>query len=177
MTLITGDVVHWKADAEGRGSAIVEDKGVESSFQTIESDEDYYVIPSEVSPLVGTYLDRELFNVSALVEQGYTDDKVNGTPVIVQSKEGSNARSRGASTPPGLKVEQRLASIDSVAGTLAHGEAESFGRLLGKAARDVKPTATKGDMRLTPLGGHPDRQVLPGRRGCPYGCQEEELHP
>ncbi|MGH3353912.1 MAG: S8 family peptidase [Nocardioides sp.] len=160
ITLITGDVVHWTALKEGPGSAIVEDRGVTSVFETVESDEGYYVIPSEVAPLVGTLLDRELFNVASLVEQGYTDDAVDGLPVIVQSKEGSNARSRGASTPPGLKVEQRLASIDSVAGTLAHGEAESFGRLLGKAARDVKPTATKGDTQgRSSSGSTPDITV------------------
>src|SRR5699024_6955304 len=45
-------------------------------------------------------------------------------------------------------------------------------------AKHNGPTAVShGILRLTPFGGHPDRQVEPGRRGCPHGCQEEELHP
>lgn len=146
VTLITGDVVHWTAGEDGQGTAVVEDRGAKSVFHTVQSDDGYYVFPSDVEPLVGTMLDRELFNVSSLVEQGYTDDAVNGMPVIVQSEGGDRARRRGG-TPPGLKVDQRLASINSVAGTLAQGKAEKFGQLLSKAARDVEPSAKEGEDR------------------------------
>ncbi|MFK5585133.1 TlpA disulfide reductase family protein [Serinicoccus sp. LYQ131] len=54
-------------------------------------------------------------------------------------------------------------------------------QFLGINTRDSTATAQaferRFDVRLTPLGGHPDRPGETGRRGCPYGCQEEEVHP
>lgn len=126
VTLITGDVVHWKVARNGQTSAVVEDDGDQSVFHTIESGDDYYVIPSEVEPLVGHQLDRELFNVATLVEQGYTDDAVTGIPVIVAE----DARRSPSSTPPGLSVQRRLSSIDSLAGTVVRSKAEAFGDAL-----------------------------------------------
>src|SRR5699024_6704151 len=41
----------------------------------------------------------------------------------------------------------------------------------------TNPRVIKRKMRLTPFGGHPDWPGEPGRRGCPHGCQEEELYP
>lgn len=142
VTLVNGDVVHWQADAKGKGTATVEDKGAKSVFQTIESDEGFYVIPSDVEALVGTYLDRELFNVSSLVKQGYTDDAVNGIPVILQSKGAAAGTSRrGASKAPGLKVRKRLPSIASDVGTVERAGAVAFGDVLARAAARTKPGA------------------------------------
>lgn len=150
VTLITGDVVHWQEDAEGDGTALVEDKGVESVFQTIKSEDGYYVIPSEVQPLVGTFLDRELFNVSSLVEQGYTDDAVNGVPVILQREDTRQLRRAGsATTAPGLDVERALPSISAVAGTLDRDAAEAFGEALARTADHVSTEAQATPARST----------------------------
>lgn len=132
VTLITGDVVHWRVDGK-RHSAIVEDDGDDSTFQTIEDGDDYYVIPSEVSPLVGSYLDKELFNVAGLVKQGYTDTAVSGIPVIVQGAGGANKRT--PSSAPGLTKERTLSSINAVSGTIKAGGAVAFGNALSSAAR------------------------------------------
>lgn len=44
---------------------------------------------------------------------------------------------------------------------------------------DGQTTVCSGTVRLTPFDGHLDwlGPEWPGGRGCPYGCQEEELHP
>ena len=42
---------------------------------------------------------------------------------------------------------------------------------------EATQTDWMGDLGLPPFGGHPDWPAEAGRRGCPYGCQEEELHP
>lgn len=160
VTLVTGDVVHWDVDAEGKATATVEDKGVESSFQTIESDDDYYVIPSDVSPLVGHYLDRELFNVAGLVEQGYADDEVDGTPIILQG--GSDeANRRKASPAPGLDVERTLPSIKSKAGTLGRKDAVAFGKVLSSAvkANPKKATATVDSTKRGAVAENDDFRV------------------
>lgn len=107
---------------------------------------------------MGTLLDRELFNVASLVEQGYTDDAIDGLPVIVQSKADHKLRRTAPVTPPGLKVKQQLGSIDSVAGTFAQDKTVNFGRLLGKAAQKVKPSATHND-QLGPTTAAPTPNI------------------
>lgn len=144
VTLITGDIVHWTQHEDGTGSAVIEDKGPRSTFQTIEDSEDYYVIPSDVSVLVGGYLDRELFNVAGLVEQGYTDELLDATPVILtgdpDAREAMNRRA--AADAPGLSVDRALPSINGKAGTFERSEASAFGQLLAQTAR--KHQGSKG---------------------------------
>lgn len=146
VTLITGDVVTWRVMAGGRVSATIDEagKGETTSFQTIESGEDYYVIPSDVALLLDNTLDRELFNVAGLVEQGYHDTEIDALPVIVTGAR--TFRTTRAATV-GLTVEQPLGSIGGFAGAVEHEDAADFGDALADAA------AAKGRMRTTSLAG------------------------
>lgn len=131
VTLITGDVVTWQVFADGRTTATVQDAAEEQSFETIESGEDYYVVPADVSPLVGSALDRELFNIPALVEQGYADEAGDGIPVIVL---GDRAGMSPAAAH-GVTVERQFSSIDGYAGVVSYDQAQAFGDYLADAAR------------------------------------------
>lgn len=143
VTLITGDVVHWQVVGE-HASATVD--GDEKSFQTIESGDDYYVIPSDVAPLLGQFLDRELFNVARLIEQGYHDASVDGIPVIVTGD--TDTPMGTADAAPGFTVDQVLPSIDALAGRIGHDDAEAFGAVLADAA-----AATGRDFGTASLAG------------------------
>lgn len=142
VTLVTGDVVTWETFADGRGSATVDESAQDAPFQTIESGDDFYVIPEDVAPLVGTTLDRELFNVPALVDAGYVGDA--GTPVIVLG-DGSGM---GTATQHGVRVKQELTSINGYAGVVTADAADGFGEYLAQAAVSTSPTLAGVDQIL-----------------------------
>lgn len=146
VTLITGDVVQWTV-ANGHRSALVKENPDGGAFQTIESGDDYYVIPSEVSSLLDTRLDRELFNVAGLVAQGYTDKATNGTPVILEGDSTSSTPVKDWA--PGLAVKRSLPDLKAVAGTIKHDKAKAFGHVLSQAAvaESKRHKASKGSKR------------------------------
>ena len=67
--------------------------------------------------------------------------------------------------PVQVHIQQHLCFLPGVGGSLT------------SRLREDPPWHTGPRLGLTPLGGHPDRQVLFDRRGYPHGCQEEELPP
>jgi subtilisin family serine protease len=138
VTLITGDVVSWRALGEGRGVATVA-ADRDRAFQTIESGEDYYVIPNEVAPLVGTTLDRELFNIPALVEQGFHDAATDGIPVVVTGAGSSGERAPGSAPvwAEAVTVDRELDSVDGFAGTVEHADTNLLGDELAAVAHEV----------------------------------------
>lgn len=74
MRLITGDRVTVTTDGDGKRIAAVEPgsgrRGI--LFRTVEQDGDLTVLPSDAQDLVSAgRLDRQLFNVSALIKQKY----------------------------------------------------------------------------------------------------------
>ena len=87
VTLITGDRV-TVSDTGGREAVVVHPRpGAVGGYQTQRLGGDLYVIPITALPYVGTTLDRSLFDVSALIREGITDQipvQVNGSaPGIV----------------------------------------------------------------------------------------------
>lgn len=138
VTLVTGDVVTWQALGDGQGVATVA-AGPDRAFQTIEVGDDYYVIPVDVAPLVGTALDRELFNIPGLVEQGYHDAATDGIPVVVTGAglPGERATNTAPDWAGAVTVERRLDSVGGFAGTVDHEDADRLGEELATAAREV----------------------------------------
>lgn len=113
VTLITGDQVHVAQAATGRVAATIEPApraNHRPTFETIEAGEHLYVLPADVVPLVGETLDKELFNVTRLLEYGYTD----GTPVIMTGDGGPAP----LAAPVGATVTRPLPSIDGAAATI-----------------------------------------------------------
>lgn len=84
ITLLTGDVV-TVTDAGGQIPAIdVELTPGSAGVQAYTRQDDTYVVPTEALPQVASgSVDVELFNITGLIDQGYTDAR-GGIPLIVQ---------------------------------------------------------------------------------------------
>lgn len=96
LTLITGDRVTYTVLADGKQAASVQasprEGGAPVYFHTVSDADGYYVIPSDAGAGIASgMLDRQLFNVSGLVEQGLTDT----IPVITK---GTATTARRATT-------------------------------------------------------------------------------
>jgi subtilisin family serine protease len=115
VTLITGDVIDVAVAAPDRFAASVRPgPGRESvTFHTLEVDGTTLVLPTDVVPYVsaGT-LDRRLFDVPALIAQGYDDDSMATLPLIVRYHPDGVATA-GALTASEATVD--LPGIDAVA--------------------------------------------------------------
>ncbi len=158
VTLLTGDVIDVRSDAEGRVTAAAH--GHAGPFRTVRMpDGELYVLPLSVTPLLERVLDLELFNVTGLVRQGYDDDSIDVVPLIVQRQPGVDVESTLA-TAGG---EQPLPSIGAVATEVPKADAEATGRLLAElsASADVGAEAAGGitkvwlDRQVTVLSAEP----------------------
>ncbi|NEE13028.1 hypothetical protein G3M58_42065, partial [Streptomyces sp. SID7499] len=83
--LVTGDKVLVSTDASGRSSAAVlpGKNGTRPTVQTFQMGRDLYVYPEGASEAIaeGT-VDKELFNVTGLIRQGYDDTSTDTLPLI-----------------------------------------------------------------------------------------------
>ena len=114
VTLITGDVVHVTTLPTGKDTVTVDAvSGAPDTIQTVQIDDDVYVLPEAASKYLSSgALDRQLFNVSDLIEYGYDDASSSGIPVIAQY----DMRARAARTAPtGSEQTLALGSIDGAA--------------------------------------------------------------
>lgn len=88
VTLVTGDRVVVR-DISGRQTAtVVPRPGSSGDFVSQRADGDLYVVPATALPYLGASLDRSLFDVSALIRDGITDQvpvQVNGAAPGVQN--------------------------------------------------------------------------------------------
>ncbi|MEU3619136.1 S8 family serine peptidase [Streptomyces sp. NPDC006872] len=116
--LITGDTVTVATASDGRQTAsIVPGAGRgDIVFRTVEQDGHVTVLPSDAEPLVSTgRLDRELFDVTALVAQRYDEAHTTVLPLIVDRSERAPAptvrKLTGFADPDGTVRE--LDSIDA----------------------------------------------------------------
>lgn len=89
ITLVTGDKVRL-SDAGGGKYAVnpeasIRPDGTRARLSTLATPDGVYVTPSDAAPAIQAgRLDRELFNVTYLAENGYADDAAKHLPVIVQ---------------------------------------------------------------------------------------------
>jgi subtilisin family serine protease len=119
VTLVTGDEVWLERFPEGRQAVSIDPApraGGEPVFETIETDGEVYVLPSDAAVLIPEVLDRELFNVTKLVDYDYTD----GVPVIVDL-EAAAPRALAEQAADGLAVDAEFASVGFVAATVEPG--------------------------------------------------------
>lgn len=85
VTLVTGDVVTLTTLDDGQQVADVDrPDGATGGVRVQHDADDIYVIPDEALSLIATdRIDRQLFNVTDLVEMGYDDASTDTVPVIV----------------------------------------------------------------------------------------------
>ena len=146
ITLITGDTATVTRGADGLPRvAMRAAAGTRTSFTTLRSGTDVYVVPETVERLVPDTLDLELFNVTGLLAQGYGDAETDSLPVIVRG--GTSLRSAGTDAVT-------LSSIDATAVRLPKKGGVSLSRSAagGKVWLDRRVTAAELDPNLTQIG-------------------------
>ncbi|MFE3267952.1 S8 family serine peptidase [Streptomyces sp. NPDC059215] len=132
VTLITGDVVTTRQSpgTDGRTGGIVSVRGADGRpVQThiLTSGDDLYVFPESVLPFVaeGT-LDRQLFNVTRMIADGYDDAHRDQLPLIVSYTRSAEARGKAAAPPGGATRVRTLDGINGAALTADRAHAADF---------------------------------------------------
>lgn len=113
VTLVTGEVVTVDRYANGMQGATVEpaSDGTPVDITTMNVGGNFYVIPAQAQAYLATnILDRELFNVTKLIEFGYDDDNRSDIPLIA-TYQGSHETADSMPVPSGSEREMTLDSI------------------------------------------------------------------
>jgi len=146
LTLITGDVVTYTTTADGKRSVGLSDgTGSGSTSIKIQGDGTHlYAIPSSVEEAFydGT-LDKTLFDVKYLAENGYADAKTGSLPVILQYADATApaAVTKAATSLPGTAVTAALPSIHSTGATVRKTHAKSFWHSVTHSSTVSTPSA------------------------------------
>ncbi|MEU6208148.1 hypothetical protein ABZ814_31755, partial [Micromonospora musae] len=116
VTLVTGEKVTATRTADGGLSPEVRDAdGRLTGFTSSRDGADTYVYPHGALPYVAAgLLDKQLFNITELLADGYDDAHLDRLPLIVTYTDAA-ARSRTASTPQGARSVRTLDSIQGAA--------------------------------------------------------------
>ncbi|MFF9570795.1 S8 family serine peptidase [Streptomyces sp. NPDC014685] len=101
VTLVTGDRVRLETFPGGRKAVSVEPAAgaSQADFAQLEIDKQLYVLPRAALPYISSgKLDRQLFNITALIEQGYDDARTSAIPLIARYTGGTDPTAKGAPT-------------------------------------------------------------------------------
>ncbi|MFF3729141.1 S8 family serine peptidase [Streptomyces sp. NPDC002476] len=120
LTLVTGDVVTLERHANGLQAATVAPAadGIPAAFTTMKVGDEVYVVPDKAQPyLAANELDRELFNVTKLVEYGYDDARRPAVPLIATygGAPGKAGKALEKAAPAGSVKKDELPSANAVA--------------------------------------------------------------
>ncbi|MFC1406718.1 MULTISPECIES: S8 family serine peptidase [Streptacidiphilus] len=142
VTLITGDTVTVKTLSDGRSVATVQrPHGLTGGVRTRTVGKELYVYPDEVLPYVAAgVLDQRLFDVTALIADGYDDAHTGTLPLIVQYGTAVAAKS-AAPAVPGLTATRQLSSIRGAAATVSHAGAAGMWQSLAPAGTGASAQA------------------------------------
>ncbi|WP_433350882.1 S8 family peptidase [Microtetraspora malaysiensis] len=133
VTLVTGDTVRLNDAGGGKyavdAKAVARPDGTLPRLSTMATPDGVYVTPSDAMPAIQAgRLDRELFNVTYLAENGYADDQAKQLPVIVQypKQDSAAAIASAAKAIPASEPEHTLESINASAVAVTKAEAGTF---------------------------------------------------
>ncbi|MER5617170.1 S8 family serine peptidase [Streptomyces sp. NPDC002215] len=131
LTLVTGEVVTLERHANGLQAATVEPAadGTPAVFSTMKVGDEVYVIPDKAQPyLAANELDRELFNVTKLVEYGYDDAHRPAVPLIATygGAPGKAGKALDRAAPTGSVKKDELPSANAVVLHAAKKKAATF---------------------------------------------------
>ncbi|MFI5754527.1 S8 family serine peptidase [Streptomyces sp. NPDC051569] len=128
VTLLTGDRVTVTPGGSGPDTVTVAGPdGRRGDARIITRDGDTYVYPSAADPYVAAgLLDRNLFNVTRLIADGFDDAHADGIPMIAGYGSEARRRSAASALPEGATGVRALTSINSTALTADRDRTESF---------------------------------------------------
>ncbi|MFF3466205.1 S8 family peptidase [Streptomyces sp. NPDC001984] len=129
VTLITGDKVTVTTAADGTETKEVKGPHGEAvGFQSSQRGKDTYVYPNSTLPYVSAgLLDKNLFNVTQLLADGYDDAHSNHLPLIVNyTDSAARAGVRAPALPAGAAKIHTLSSIKGAALTESRDHAADF---------------------------------------------------
>lgn len=142
VTLITGDVVNTRqspgADGKPGGTVTVRGAdGLPARTRIMTSGDDLYVYPESALPFVAQgALDRQLFNITDLIADGFDDAHRDRLPLIVSYTQ-AGAAHRASAVPEGAARVRNLDSIQGAALTADRSRADDFWQsVAGAAAND-----------------------------------------
>ncbi|MFF9653437.1 S8 family serine peptidase [Streptomyces sp. NPDC014622] len=116
VTLVTGDKVLVTTDTSGRSSAAVlpREDGEQPIVQTFQMGQDLYVYPEDALQAISEgKVDKQLFNVTGLIRQGYDDTRTDTLPLIATYRNGVNVV---VGAPPAPRGAERGLSLPAVGG-------------------------------------------------------------
>ena len=142
VTLVTGDVVTVRTMVGGKQVAEV-DRPADAvgGVRLQESGGDLYVVPDEAVGLLGAdKLDRELFNVTDLIEMGYDDAGTGTVPMIATFTRAQTRAATEPSAPRGSRMVRELPVIRGAAITARKPQARTFWTTVAPAPVLTDPT-------------------------------------
>ncbi|MFD4762624.1 S8 family peptidase [Streptomyces sp. NPDC058439] len=155
LTLVTGEVVTLERHANGFQAATVEpsSEGVPATFTSTKVGDEVYVIPDKAQPyLAANELDRELFNVTKLVEYGYDDAHRPAVPLIATyaGAPGKAGKTLKQAAPAGSVKDNELPSANAVALHASKKKAATFWEAVDddSAAAATAPKLAHGIKKL-----------------------------
>ncbi|MGW3244480.1 S8 family serine peptidase [Streptomyces sp. NPDC001070] len=145
VTLITGDVVRVTDVGGGKKSVDVRrPHGATGGIRTETAGGDLYVYPDEALPyLAANRLDRRLFDVTALIEQGYDDQHSTGIPLILGYRDKA-----AAATPAGTTRVRSLKSVNGASVRAAKKQARKVWTSVADVAPADRPALRGGLSRI-----------------------------
>jgi len=152
VRLVTGDRVTVTTDAGGRRTASIEPGSGRRDvlFRTVEQDGDLTVLPSDALDLVNSgRLDRQLFNVSALIEQKYDEAHTGELPLIIGESGGAASAGRKLATlAEDDAPSRRLDSIDAQAVRISGDALDRFWKQLAPDRKSVSAAGIAATPRI-----------------------------
>ncbi|MFI0418438.1 S8 family serine peptidase [Spongiactinospora sp. 9N601] len=147
LTLITGDVVEVRTYPDGR-QAVAPRPGRAGrplpDLKVTERHGDMYVVPSDARPLLAAdRLDRELFNVTGLIEAGYDDAHRAALPLVLTYGKDAARTLAAQPAPAGARRTRVLRSASATAVERPPAKAAEFWNAIsaGERGRAAAPYA------------------------------------
>jgi subtilisin family serine protease len=140
VTLITGDVVAFAPQPDGKDTGFLVKRRPGVRYQVLSGPNSFYVLPSDALPLISANtVDRELFNVGYLARNGYGEQP--DLPVIIKGAYPATTSFQAAS------AGRELPSIGATSTRIAKARAGEFWQSVaptsGKQSRTLASGVTK----------------------------------
>jgi subtilisin family serine protease len=157
VTLVTGDQVRATPRADGSWDLAVRPADRDTPVAFAQSQVrhgaavDWYLLPADAAGLVSAgVLDRELFNITGLIRQGYDDARSPSVPLLVQYADAPTASRAPAAA--GTQVARSLPRLGIRVLAEHKATAAGYWRQLtgttGEAGRTARPSLPGGQRRI-----------------------------